>query len=384
MERITSLSLILFITLLFPLNISAQQGGPRILGFSDFTVNPFWEFYSENKLSTISAGKGFTGVASFGDISNISLNPASLNIEKRFNTNISYSYQSSIDYLPNFTDSEHLRNGFPSFSIGGGYRINKDLQVGLVYQNNYSFNHVYDMIYMNEFGNEIGRGEAYEKYASHSFYIPIVFNYEWLRLGANLNLTYLRGDISIGEGINYPGYPCTGKGELWSFIPQIGFIITPNEYISFGASYTNGYSGSIDWTYDIASPETGYCEIPSRLALGSEIQILENKLKLSFEYHFANTSAVGYLKDKNNINLGAEYLLDESWTVRSGFFTQFDFRNMSSAWLDNSSYDQFFITLGGTYKYKGLTFNLAFLNSSLLSNSNVAHSVINAGIGYCF
>lgn len=385
MEKKTYLNLILLLVILFPLNLFAQQDGPRDEN-PDNTINSSWEFYSDNKLSTISASKGYTGVASLGDISSITLNPASLNVDKRFNTNASYSYKTSIDYPPNFSYNSYLRNALPSFSAGGGYRINENFQVGLAYQNNYSYKMVYDVIYTNEFGVEIGRGEDYYKFASHSFLVPLVFNYEWFRLGSNLNLTYLRGDFSSGEGINYPNYPITGKGELWCFIPQVGFIITPNEYISLGASYTFGFSGKSTWEYNkfFITPQSLYCVIPSRLSAGIESKLLENKLKLSLEYHYANTSAIFNLEDKNNIHVGAEYSIDNSWIVRGGFFTLFDFSDIDGAWVDSSTFDQFFITVGGTYKYKGLAFNVALLSSSLTSSSGVKHSIINAGIGFDF
>ena len=132
MERITSFSLILFITLIFPLSILAQQEGPRGQ-YPDAIINPSWEFYSNNWLSTNLAGKGFTGVASLGDISVISLNPASLNVENKYNANVSYSYKPGIDYLPDIFTDAYLRNGHPSLSAGGGYRINENFQVGFAY-----------------------------------------------------------------------------------------------------------------------------------------------------------------------------------------------------------------------------------------------------------
>ena len=383
MDKKTYLNLIFLLVILFPLNLFAQQDGP-LEEPTDYTINPYWEFYSDNRLSTISGGKGYTGVASLGDISSVSLNPASLNVDKKFNTNLSYSYKSSFNYLPNVSNDIHLKIFIPSLSVGGGYRINENFQVGFAYQNNYSYRLVVDMLYMDEFGNEIGRDELYYKLATHSLLVPFVFNYEWLRLGANLNLTYLRGDIDLGENTFFPGVPYKAKGELWGFIPQIGFIISPNEYFSLGASYTFGFSDNFEWVYENGTPQTSYCEIPARLTVGTEGHLLENKLKLSLEYHYANTYVIDYLKDKNNIHAGAEYSIDDSWIVRGGFFTLFDFRDLDDSWANTSTLDQFFITVGGTYKYKGLAFNLALLSSTLTSSSDVKHSIINAGIGYDF
>ena len=387
MEKKTYLNLILLLVILFPLNLFAQQDGPRG-EYPDAIINPHWEFFSDNWLSTNSAGKGFTGVASLNDISAISLNPASLNVENKYNANVSYSYKPGIDYLPDIFTDTYLRNGHPSFSAGGAYRINENFQVGFAYQNNYSYKLDMVIITTNEFGNTLGKSEMYYKSASHSFLVPFVFNYEWLRLGTNLNLTYLRGEVYFGESHFFPDTPTTGTGELWCFIPQIGFIITPNEYFSFGASYTFSFSDNITYEYDktniFTGTSTSYVYVPSRLTTGVEGMLLENKLKLSFEYHYANTSVIDYLKDKHNIHIGAEYSIDDSWMVRSGFFTLLDFRETDDIGFDNSTFDQFFITVGGTYKYKGLAFNVALLSSSLTSSSDVKHSIINAGIGFDF
>ncbi|MBL7127451.1 MAG: hypothetical protein ISS16_00525 [Ignavibacteria bacterium] len=383
MEKKTYLNLIFLLVILFPLNLFSQQDGPRG-EYPDAIINPYWEFYSENRLSTISGGKGYTGVASLGDMSSISLNPASLYIEKRFNTNVSYNFRTRVNYLPYFSSDDYLKNALPSLSVGGGYRINENFQTGFSYQNNYSYKYDFILITTNEFGTEIGRNEAYYKFISHSFIVPFVFNYEWLRLGANLNLTYITGDFDYGEDIFINEFPTSGKAELWSFIPQIGFIISPNKYFSLGASYTFGFSDNFEWEYNRGTPQTSYCEIPSRLSVGTEGKLLEDKLRLSLEYHYANTSAINYLKDKSNIHLGAEYSINDFWIVRGGFFTLFDFRDVDDTWNYNTTFDQFFITVGGTYKYKGLAFNVALLSSYLTSSSGVKHSIINAGIGFDF
>jgi len=58
---ISSVFLILGINILLCQNISAQ--------YIDPIINPYLEYYSTNILSSISAGKGNTGVASSGDVS---------------------------------------------------------------------------------------------------------------------------------------------------------------------------------------------------------------------------------------------------------------------------------------------------------------------------
>jgi long-subunit fatty acid transport protein len=119
-------------------------------------MSPYWEFYSTNALSSVSAGKGNTGVASSGDVSLIYINPATLNITNKFQVNACYNLKSE--------SSSDLTQNFYSFSIAGAYRLNQNFQVGFAYQNDYSYDYspsvVIDWSYINTF-------------ETHSFRIPI-------------------------------------------------------------------------------------------------------------------------------------------------------------------------------------------------------------------
>ena len=56
----------------------------------DDRINYFWDFYSNNRMSTINAGKGYSGVAGDNDIVGIILNPASMNIKNKFEVHAEY------------------------------------------------------------------------------------------------------------------------------------------------------------------------------------------------------------------------------------------------------------------------------------------------------
>lgn len=58
--------------------------------FNETLMTPFWEFYSQNNLSTINAGMGLTGIANSNDISGITLNPASLDLKNKFELKVEY------------------------------------------------------------------------------------------------------------------------------------------------------------------------------------------------------------------------------------------------------------------------------------------------------
>jgi hypothetical protein len=73
-------------------------------------------------------------------------------------------------------------------------------------------------------------------------------------------------------------------------------------------------------------------------------------------------------------------------TVRGGFFTLLDFRDNTGTITtgDEIDYDQYFLTIGGTFKYKGYSFNLALMDSHFASKSSVYHTKINGGISLDF
>lgn len=82
MKKYNILYLLFVLIQIFAVNLLAQSDGPRSYG--DWLTSPRMEFYSDNTLSAVSAGKGFSGIGAMGDISSLNLNPASVNIEKNF------------------------------------------------------------------------------------------------------------------------------------------------------------------------------------------------------------------------------------------------------------------------------------------------------------
>lgn len=366
--------IILFILLSFCFilnNLFAQEDGPREM--SDWLTNPRMEYYSDNTLSTISAGKGYTGIGVKGDISFLNLNPASINIEKKFQAYIGYTYKTKFKLYNSYIDN-NMQSVFPSFFVGGIYKIEKDLNVGFAYRNEYSYKFLTPLSDMNEISYSL---------ITHTFTVPINYSYKWIRAGVNLNMMYFRGEA---KGLSTEVYP-EGFGDshssLWRFIPQFGIIITPIPFLSFGATYTPGFSDSTKWYISDTNANflNASVKYPHRFGVGTELRLLNNRLRFSLDYHFERTSVVNQLLNKSNINFGVEYSADNIFTVRGGFYTVSDYRDMSTVLVtDTYNYNLYFLTVGGTYKYKGYTFNIALMDSHLLNKSDVAHTKINGGI----
>jgi hypothetical protein len=317
-------------------------------------MSPYWEFYSTNSLSSVSAGKGNTGVASSGDVSLIYLNPATLNISNKFQVNAGYNLKSESKY--------NLSQNFYSFSLAGAYRLNKNLQVGLAYQNDYSFKYLTN----SEFQDT-------NSFETHSFRIPVVYNYKWLRLGLNLNLMYFYSS----------SYGCITE-NLWKLNPEIGAVVTPIEEFSIGASFIPGFTGNPKTINNCGGGNNYvmYAKYPNRFKAGMEVSLFNNNLKLSFDYHYANTGSIEYLKDQSNYNIGLDYIINENLTFRCGYFTMFDFEEKT--YQSNYSDDLYFATIGLTYKINNYSINLGAIGGMSGHSGGGDYVVLNFGAGYEF
>jgi hypothetical protein len=359
----------------------------------DPVTNSMWNFYSENLLSTVFAGKGYTGIASVGDVSSSILNPASVSIEKKLQLYIGITQKTNIAVDESIKDY-HIENGFPSGIIGGIFRLKKNMEIGFLYYNSDSYKEVYNNVYvtgkdnMKKFYNEISN-----QMVIHSFSIPIIFQKSIYRIGVSLGAYYFRADA---KNFFKTWYTDTAKfydnahSNLWRFLPKLGLIVSPTEYFSFGAVYSPGFTDDTDWylTDSSENPLKSTVGYPDTYGIGIEFKLLRNRLIFSLDYQHSNNSMYSYLKDRNNIHFGLEYLVNESLNLRGGYFTLYDFRNRNSTlvtWPDAiDAYQQFFITFGGTYKYKFCSINIAVMDSHLILNSDVSHTKLNGSLCFNF
>ncbi|HEY3251785.1 MAG TPA: hypothetical protein VGK25_11765, partial [Ignavibacteria bacterium] len=159
----------------------------------DQMINPFWEFYGYNYLSSVSAGKGFTGIAGQNDISGFNLNPASIDIPLQNQVNAQYTYKSSQPWLQKLVTDVGLKQQLLSGSIGYGKKITNMLQTGFIYNNPTGiYFDLGEFVRTDEFGNEIGRYEIYYNVVTHSFNLPFVYSVKNFKIGVNLNYLFSR------------------------------------------------------------------------------------------------------------------------------------------------------------------------------------------------
>jgi len=327
--------------------------------YLDYTMSPYLEYYSTNIHSSVSAGKGNTGVASSGDVSLIYLNPATLNITKKFQVNAGYNMKSK-----SINAYHTLSQNLYSFSFACAYRVNKNFQMGLAYQNDYSYEQEPQYMLSPYLLNN--------NLETHSFRVPVVYEYKFLRIGMNINLSYYKASyLEPDEAILIEGI----TGSFWKLNPEIGTVITPIKEFSIGASFIPGFKK--DFQYKLINEVLyvePYAKYPNRIKIGTEIRTSNNDTKFTFDYFYANTSYIKGLKDQNDIHLGFEQVIDENWTFRCGFFS------------NRTIYDDriYFLTFGTSFKFYNYSFNLAGLVNMGIDSSIGEYYVLNFGAGYEF
>lgn len=368
----TRILLLVSCCLLFLTAKITAQNNPQ-----DVTINPFWSFYSENYLSSASLGKGYTGIGAMGDISSTSLNPASLNLEKKFQIQVQYTYRTSHEWLTEVVDNVSLKQSLYSLSAAFGYRIDRHFQLGFLYSNPQSFSmDMGQLIETNESGIQIGSYDGTDKYIIHSFSLPIVYSNDYIRIGITANYSLYQHILpSPNSGDNV-------TGTMKRFNVQAGIIVTPSKQFSVGATFVPGYNGQVNYN-TISWPS--YASMPMKLGLGVEYTFKGRGTKIPADFEYTSTSVRDDLRDQHQFHAGLEYPFDKMWTFRAGVFNIEDPRNLSTGtWANaNENLNQVCFTLGATCKLNKLDATLAIMDSHL-SPGTFHNTFINGGLTYNF
>jgi hypothetical protein len=364
--------------ILFLLSGIARSQSP--FNSPDILIYPFWDFYAENKLSATNAGKGNTGVASENDLSGITLNPASFEPVNKFQVIGSYEMKSSVPWL---SSNMYLKTIHPTVLAGVGYKINNNFSAGLIYSNQNSFKIDFgEIIQTNEFGQIIGTYEAYERYTTNNFTVPLVYKSKYFKAGVNLSAIWYKGFSGYGDSDSNQF-----STNFWKFIPTVGIITSPTETFSFGLTYSPSYKQTIEWTSANSANTYKYNTpnyYPATFSAGTEIKLLDKRLIFDLDYRFANTSINPAMKDRHDINFGMQYSVLPDLILRTGFYTSRDYREGSNYIDEVGKYNTYFLTLGGTYKCKGYSFSMALINGDLIRTTPVSHTRLGATISYDF
>ncbi len=348
--------------------------------FSD--IAPFNDFYSNNRISSEACGRGYTGIANTGDLSSVLINPASLSLENKSNYYFEYTYKNNVEwnyvtdtlyYGSFFSDTVYaipvqtypnptLKELHPSFFAGHAFPINDFLQIGATYRVENSYSEVHDNTYHNS------------NFKSSTFSVPIAFNYRNL-LRVGIDIIYL--SFYIERSYN--------NLKFDKIRAKFGAIYSPAENLFLGVTYLPGTKETI--TVDYGSGTIVYGPIVFPLKIGAGICYKLNSIPLSFsaDYNYSNTSEVENFVDRHDIHLGLEYNINDNFKLRTGFFTQRDYRDKETQ--ENSgmnNFTQIFNTFGISYKISSLVLTLSLMDSHLLSTGSVEQTYFSTGISYGF
>jgi len=343
-------------------------------------IAPYWDFYSNNRISSEACGRGYTGIASTGDLSSILINPASLSLENKTNYYSEYIFKNSvgwdnrIDFEPTQQEDDpdlYLQELHPNFFAGHAFSINDFIQIGATYR--------------VENSCAIVRNSTYyaSNYASNlkssSFSVPVAFNYKnLLRIGIDIiYLSFYFEESSVPLEFN-------------TIRAKFGAIYSPDEKIFLGLTYLPGTKKTTVTYYTYGTGlvfSTVFEPIVLPLEIGAGICYKLPSIPLSFsvDYNFCNTSEVENFTDRHDIHLGLEYDITDNLKLRTGAFTQIDYRSSESQEdSEMGNFTQIFTTFGLSYKIGSLKLNLSFMDSHLFSDGSIKQTYVNTGISYGF
>jgi len=367
---------------------------PTLYDRSFLDFESYWDFYADNRISSSACGMGYTGVAYSGDISSTFINPASLSLKKK-QLYFEYVYKDDIEWLFDI----RFKNLNPNFSVGAGLPVNRYFQIGITYRTENNFKIDYGEIMgtvldpTSETGYiETGLIDVYTNMKISTFSLPIVFKLKnVLSVGIDLSYTNFYSKTKLGENV----YADTLTDSTWTepniftasfnkIRPKFGIIYFPIENLSFGLTYLPEARETItieEYTYD---PNI----FPSKIGVGISYKLNFIPLYISLDYKRSNNSAEAGLVDRKDIHFGLGYDINNNFTLRTGFFTQKDYRSISSqSNLEEfglGNYDQIFTTLGLSYKMNFLTLNLSLMDSHLFSDGSIEQTYVSTGISYGF
>lgn len=358
--------------LFFTLNIYSQN--------YDILINSYWNFYSDNHLDAVSSGKGRTGIGSVGDITSSGMNPASFEIENKYQVSLQYTYKTNQPWLQQLGLNDlYLKQNILSGLAGFGYKINKNFNVGLIYSNPHSMDiNIGDVIITNEFGEEQGRYEAVERYSSHNFSVPLSYKFNRFRIGISLNYTLHRRYFNT----QYENFVI----KFDRFNADAGILVDIIDGLSFGLKFRPEAKGQAKYHSDINPLYDEYTNVilPMQIGTGISYTIPLNKLNFAIDYTFIQGSKLEGQVDQHWFNFGIQYPLNRYWTIRGGFFNTPEPRDLNSNYGNlQESYSQLFLTAGASVRSDIAVFTLAVMDSHI-SSATLKYTFINGGLNLNF
>lgn len=344
----------------------------------NMTFKPNFAFYGNNKLSVISAGRGYTGIAAEGGLSATNLNPASLTIP--YTAQAYYEYGMKNEYtLDEGTSSQvDLSNYKAGASYGAAYRVNDNINVGLLYSKSNNLRADYGSVYNYDCSGliVIESFDQYEKAAISVLSIPVSYKLnDMFTFGVGLNTHIYHAQTSRACMNDYEEWEhFNGEIDFVLFRPKAGIIANFGQNLSFGATFvppaTKRVKENVCWE-EIKYDKNSFA---TELAIGTKYSFGSFPLSILADYRYSNEAVNVEFQDKLEASFGLESKILPFLTIRTGYMYQNDFRDLdyvqdgSLYWCDQDSYEQNFATAGASVKWRKTTWDLAVMHSGFASD----------------
>ena len=386
LKKITLFILLCLFSQLFSITInSGQQEG---------TCKPVIEFYADNLVSAEIAGQGYAGVADFGDISFANINPASFEIQDDAQIYYEFGSKNNTNLFSDIDNADYEIERYRSeVAVAFAYRLSEFMQAGLIFtpKNSYAVDLGEVLNYDNQ-GVLVESFSIYEKRYIYSVNFPVSYIYDKFRFGLGLNLDLYHSEIRnvyMQQNGYWDGY--SGDLDFVLFRPKLGTIYSPIQNLSFGLSFVLPTEKKLTTECNWGDLEHNKNKFPMEILVGTKYSIPNVPFSVLLDFSHKHYSVMPEFLDSNDFRFGLEYALWEKLQIRTGIFTSFDIRdtdytttdeqgNEFDYWPDSNTFeDRKFLTFGLSYLWKRTKFNLAVVDNSFLTDSDLKQTYVKLG-----
>ncbi len=357
------------------------------------TCKPFIDFYANNLVSVEVAGQGYAGVADVGGISFSNINPASFDIKNDAQIYYEYGLKNNTNL---FSDLNSDGNDITSYRSGVAaafaYKFTEYVRAGIIYTAKSSYSMDLGEAYNTHNGEIIETFSLSEKRYINSVNIPISYVLEKFRFGVGLNLDIYHSEINnVYPQFNGSWASFCGELDFILFRPKLGAIYSPLQNLSFGLSFLMPVEKKLTTDCSQFVVEYNKNTFPMEILVGTKYTTPNIPLSVLFDFSYKQYSEMDEFVDSNNFHLGLEFAPFEKLHIRTGMFTDFDIRNTDYTvtdelgnefdyWQDSETFeDRKFLTLGLSYFWRRTEINLAVVDNSLLTDSDVKQTYAKLG-----
>lgn len=380
MKRIFS---VVALVLLLPINAVSQiDGHPR--KESEFHFSSFWDFYAGNDLGVRIWGMGGAGTANVNDLSAMVVNPAALDLDRRFEVYGEFLSKSKTRWIEKLADGLYLKSPsiLPAF-IGVAYKINHQVAIGWGFCSpKYYKLDLGISVRTDESGNVIGEFHSYDIFKIKQILLPLSFKLnENCFLGGNINYNF----ISLRSHL----VDKKGESEIEYFNIKLGLLLRLTENFDLGITFVpeKKFKTKTTWKdeHSVIVEEFGKTIYPSKFEAGIKLHHFSFPIDFAADIKYSRNSRSKYLEDRFDYHLGMEMKNFKHVAFQLGYFTRFDYRDPDVEWADKvGEYDQHFLTAGTTFNVGKLLLSGCIKDSHLLSSGLIEQTHLSFGAGLRF